>query len=490
MLRRTLFLLLPAAFLSHAAGNPQVDRIVEETRRAFDVPGIAVAIVHKDAVIYSKGFGTRSRSGGAPVTTSTRFAIGSTTKAFTTTAMGLLVDEGKMNWDDPVRKHLPYFRLSDPLANENVTMRDIVSHRTGLSRNDLLWYNSPWSREEIIRKIGMVDLSKPFRSAYQYQNIMFLTAGQAVAAASGMSWEQFVKSRLMEPLGMRNSDFSANEVVKAPDYATPHEKRDGKVTEIPWRNIDNIAPAGSINSSVDDLALWVRMQLQEGKFEDKKILKPATLRETHTPQMPIRMDDPNMRTVNLGTNMMAYGLGWVIQDYRGHHMVSHGGAIDGFRAQVTLLPHEQYGIIILGNLGGNNMPESLRAAIADELLGLADMGWAKRYLEVAKAGEERSKKRLAEQETKRQKKSHPSHALSDYGGSFTHTAYGEAKVRTAAQELELHWSNWTVPLEHYHFDVFRATAEPLKDTLVQFGMKESGEVDSIRFLDQTFRRKP
>lgn len=493
MLRRTFPLLLHAAFLGHAASTPQLDRIIEETRTAFQVPGIAVAVVHEDSVIYSKGFGVKALSGNDPVTPATRFAIGSTTKAFTTAAMGMLVDEGKMSWDDPVRKHVPFFRLSDPLASENVTMRDIVCHRTGLSRHDLLWYNSPWPREDIIRRIGLVPLTKPFRTAYQYQNIMFLTAGYAVGRAAGTTWEEFIASHILEPLGMRNTDFSVNDAVKAPDYATPHEKRDSKVTVIPWRNIDNIGPAGSINSSIEDLTRWVRMQLNEGVFEGKRLIKAETLRETHTPQMAIRMDDPNMRTVNIGTHLMAYGLGWTIQDYRGHRMVSHGGAIDGFRAQVTLLPDDHYGIVILANLGGNNMPECLRAAIADELLGLPSMRWIPRYLDAARKSVERSKKQLADRDAKRHKDTKPSRELAAYAGVYQHPAYGEATITANGASLALRWSNWNLPLEHFHFDVFRTAGDDpssIRDTLVRFQLDDTGSVATLRLLDQNFRRKP
>ncbi|MBS1829706.1 MAG: serine hydrolase [Acidobacteria bacterium] len=491
MLRRTLLSILAASLLAPAANHGQLDQIIEETRRAFQVPGLAVAIVHNDAVIYAKGFGVKSLSTNAPVTTSTRFAIASTTKAFTTAAMGLLVDEGKMNWDDPVRKHVPFFRLSDPLANENVTLRDIVSHRTGLSRHDNLWYNSPWSREEIIRKIGLVPLTKPFRSAYQYQNIMFLTAGYAVGLTSAKGWEGFLRERILEPLGMRNTDFSAHDAMKAPDAATPYELRENKVTDVPWLIMDNLGPAGSMNSSVDDLSRWVRMQLNEGVFEGKRIIKAATLKETHTPQTPIRMDDPNMRTVNDGTHMMAYGLGWTIQDYRGHRMVSHGGAINGFRAQVALLPDEKYGIILLSNLGSINMVECLRTAIADHLLALPETNWNAKYLAVAQARDEASKKQLAERDAKRQTNTKPSHQLSAYSGAYTHPAYGEAHLSATASGLELQWSNWKTPLEHFHFDTFhvKGGATPLRDSLIQFQLKPTGEVESVQFLDQTFRRK-
>lgn len=491
MFRRPLFLLCLAALQGIAAelSPSRIDSVVEKTREAWNVPGVAVAIVHGDDVSYLKGFGTRKLGASSPVTPETRFAIGSTTKAFTTTAMGILVDDGKMAWDDPVRKHVPFFRLSDPLADANVTMRDIVSHRTGLSRNDLLWYNSPWSREEIIRRVGLVPLTKPFRSAYQYQNIMFLTAGYAVGVVAGSSWEEFVAKRIFEPLGMSNSDFSANDVVKAADYSEPHDKVDGSVKLIPWRNIDNVGPAGSINSSVRDLSRWVRMQLNHGKFEGKQIIKSATLRETHTPQMVIPVDDPGARALDAESNMLAYGLAWTIQDYRGHHMVSHGGAIDGFRAHIALLPKEHCGIVILSNLGGTSMPEALRNMIADELLGLSAKDWAGAYLARSKKTEAEAKQKEAEREQKRYKDTKPSRDLAAYAGTYKNAAYGEAKV-TADNGLRLEWSNWKAPLEHFHFDVFRGTksAGRMADALFEFRLDEKGDVSGIRFAEQEFAR--
>jgi CubicO group peptidase (beta-lactamase class C family) len=492
MAARLFLLLLSLAWsLCAKTDAASLSRIIEETRKAFHVPGIAVAVVHDDSVVFAKGFGVRKLEAPEVVTPDTRFAIGSTTKAFTTAAMGILVDEGKMAWDDPVRKHIPFFHLSDPLADSNVTMRDIVSHRTGLSRNDLLWYGSPWGSEEIIRRIGVVPLSKSFRSAYQYQNIMFLTAGYAVGRIAGSSWEDFVCGRIWEPLGMRNSDFSVREVVHAADYATPHEEREGKVVSIPWRNIDNIAPAGAINSSANDLSKWVRMQLNGGAFGGRRILKEKTLLETHTPQTVMRLDDPNSRTVNIGTHVMSYGLGWVIQDYRGHSMVSHGGAIDGFRSQVTLLPEEHYGIIILANLGGNNMPECLRSALADELLDLAPMGWNEKYLEVQKKREEEQEKKGLERDAKRRKDTKPSRELEAYAGEFENPAYGKAVITAADGGLELRWSNWNARLAHFQFDTFLSAPDrtPLGDSLVQFQLDEEGNVSTVQFIDQQFRRK-
>src|SRR5215510_15736192 len=242
--------LLSISASAQAVDQAALDALMNEAMKHWRAPGSAVVIVRGDEVVYLKGFGVKDVNTKQPVTPDTVFAIGSTTKAFVTAAIAILADEGKMNWDDPVRKHLPYFRLSDPLANENVTMRDIVTHRTGLIRHDMLWYGSPWGREEIIKRIGLVPLSYGFRTTFQYQNIMFLTAGQAVGATSKSSWEEFTQKRIFDPLGMKTANFNVAKAEQSPDHASPHSKQGGKVDVIKWRNLDNVGPAGSINASV------------------------------------------------------------------------------------------------------------------------------------------------------------------------------------------------------------------------------------------------
>src|SRR5262245_28425018 len=269
--------------LAQAVDQAALDALMNEAMRHWQTPGSAVVVVRGDEVVYLKGFGVSDVGSKRPVTPDTIFAIGSTTKAFVTAAMAILADEGKMSWDDPVRKHLPYFRLSDPLANENVTMRDLVTHRTGLIRHDMLWYGSPWGREEIIKRIGYVPLSFGFRTTFQYQNIMFLTAGQAVGAASGGTWEEFTQKRIFDPLGMKSANFSALKAEKAPDHASPHSKHAGKIEVIKWRNIDNIGPALSINASARDLSNWVRLHLNDGVFDGKQLISSENLREMQTP---------------------------------------------------------------------------------------------------------------------------------------------------------------------------------------------------------------
>jgi CubicO group peptidase (beta-lactamase class C family) len=477
-----LVTLLAISFSAAAVDPAVIDRLAQESMKAWSAPGVAVAIVGPDGILYSKGYGVKRLGSADPVTSKTIFAIGSTTKAFTVAALGTLVDQGRLNWDDPVRKHLPEFRLADPSATELVTIRDLVSHRTGLSRNDSLWYGSPWSREEILDRISRVALTKPFRSAWQYQNIMFLAAGQAAARTAGaIDWEELVQRRIFDPLGMKDTCFhppAADDAGNA--FAAPHAKRGGKVQVIPWRNIDNIGPAGSINSNVEDLAKWVQVHLNEGK----PILEPATLLEMHTPQMAMRREEWG-RNYTDETNQMTYGLGWFLQDFRGIHTVNHGGAIDGFRAQITLLPKQKQAVIVLANLGEDNMPEALRWKIVDHLVAApAGRDWDRFLIERgerAAAATRISPKRV--EGTK------PSLPLSAYVGDFREPAYGIARVTQTSKGLELAWSSSRVALEHHHYDTF-VSKDPRFSGLVNFGLDAAGNVSRVSFQGVEFYRMP
>ena len=484
-------LLLQFVVFGQGFDREAVDRIMQDALAAWQVPGAAITIVNGDEVLYSKGFGVRERGGSKPVTPDTLFAIGSTSKAFTTTAMAMLVDEGKMAWDDPVRKHVEFFRLSDPLADGNVTLRDLVSHRTGLSRNDALWYGSPWAREEIIRRIGLVLLTQPFRSTWQYQNIMFLTAGYAVGVASKSTWEDFVQKRIFDPLGISGADFSVTVAEKAPDHATPHRKhRDGKIEPIPWRNIDNIGPAGSINAGVADLSKWLRFQLSDGTFQGKRLVSAKNLEETHTPQMVMRIEGPTKELAqHTETNQMSYGLAWFIQDYRGHHLVWHSGGIDGFITNVTLAPKEKLGIAIVSNLSPTSLPLAVRNSALDLLLGLPKKDWNALYAEQVKKAEAEQKKRQAEREAKRQKGTRPSRDLAAYTGAYEDPAYGRARISLEDGSLSLQWSGWKRKLDHFHFDTFTALDrnEEDLDQLV-FHLGADGEVAALEYLGQIFKR--
>ena len=480
---------LPRSWRSGPFPEKEIEATIEKLRAAFQAPGVAVAIVDGERVAFAKGFGVKRQGRDEPVTADTRFAIASTTKAFTTAAIALLVDEGKMQWDDPVRKHLPAFQLADPQANGMVTLRDIVSHRTGLSRNDAIWYNTLWPREEILRRIAEVPLTKSFRSTYQYQNIMFLAAGEAVARCAGMSWEKFVGLRLLEPLGMNNTGFSPADAQAASDVASPHIKRKGTVVEVPWKDITSIGPAGTMNSSVRDLARWTALHINKGVFEGRRIISAKEIEETHSPQTIIR-EDTQTRELNPESHLNAYGLGWRLQDYRGRFLISHGGAIDGFRAQVAFLPDERWGVVVLTNLGQTTMADGLRFALIDILLDLPRKDWAGVYLAAAKKAEDQAAAKRKEREAKRVTGTKPSLPLSEYSGVYENPGYGQVVVRAMDENLTLAWGGHTIRLQHWHYDTFESPEDaiPLEQTSVTFRLGKDAETASLEFLDQEFKR--
>ena len=481
-------LLLAASALAQTINPTAVDAMVQEAMKAWNVPGASVAIIRGNEVLYVKGYGVKDIKTQQAVTPETIFAIGSTSKAFTTTAMAMLVDEGKMNWDDPVRKHIPWFRLSDPLANENVTMRDIVCHRTGLSRNDLLWYGSPWNREEILRKVAFVKLTRPYRAVYQYQNIMFLTAGYAVGMIAKSRWEDFVQTRIFDPLGMKTANFSTTVAEQAADHATPHRKnKDDKIEVSPWRNLDNVGPAGSINASARDLSHWVRMQLGKGIFEGKRIVSEKNLVETHAPQMVIQMGELE-RASNPETNLMSYGLAWTVQDYRGQLLVAHGGAIDGFRARVALLPKQNLGFVVLINAGLTSPLSAISNGLTDQLLNAAKKDWVAHFTAVDKKAEAETKARLAEREAKRFKNTKPSHDLASYVGAYEDPGYGTATITLENGALTLHWSSFSARLDHFHFDTFVTKQVEIENELISFALGANGEVTAMKLLEVEFKK--
>ena len=289
--------------------------------------------------------------------------------------MAILVDEGKMGWDDPVRKHLSYFHLGDPLADRKSRLRDLVCHRTGLAPHDLLWYRSPWPPEEVVRRAGLLPLDQPFRTRFQYQSTMFTAAGLAVGSAAGQPWQEFVQKRLFDPLGMTASCFTSTAAAKAADRAVGHRlNRLGRPEVVDYYPEEVPDPAGSIHSTARDLAQWAIFQLGDGRWAGRRIVSAANLAETHTPQMVIRLEGIE-RDLHPETVQMSYGMGWVLEDYRGVGLCSHAGAIDGFRAHITLIPEKKIGIVLLNNLQSTRMNLALSNSLVDLLLGLPRKDW-------------------------------------------------------------------------------------------------------------------
>lgn len=448
-----------------AKKNPQkvnlkdFPEFVTKTMKEWKVPGLAISIVKDGKVIFAEGFGFRDVKKGLKVTPRTLFAIGSCTKAFTAVAMGILVDEGKLNWDRPVKEYLPTFKLKDSFATEGMTPRDLVCHRSGLPRHDAMWYNSSATRKELFDRLQYLKPSRDFRTTYQYQNLMFMTAGYMVGKIAGTSWEEFVKDRILDPLGMKDGNFSVEDSKKAPDFALPYMEKDERIIEIPFRNIDTIGPAGSINSNVTDMAQWILLNLKKGKHGEKRIISEASLKEIHSPQIvaskSFKYDESFYST---------YGMGWGISAYRGHLVLSHGGGIDGFTAQVSFMPRDSIGMVILTNKGGTPLLSIIRYNVYDRLLGIDQVDWNKRIKEQVEKGKKEAEKAKKEKDKDRKLNTKPSHPLEDYTGDFEHPGYGIITFEKEGDHLKANYNSISFNLKHYHYDIFEMHNELLEIT--------------------------
>jgi len=472
------------------ADQAALDRVVNEAMAVWQIPGAALVVVRDGQIVHSKGYGLRELGKPEPVTAETLFAIGSTTKAFTTTAMAMLASDGKLKWDDPVRKHLSYFRLSDPCADSLVTLRDIVSHRTGLSRHDVLWDNSPWSRDEVIRRVGSIQLTKPFRSAYQYQNIMFIAAGEAVAGTAGMTWEELIQSRILQPLGMTRTRLSLREASGDSNHAAGHSYRSSTRTVQTQSPIDDtsIAPAGSMYSSARDLGRWLQFQLAGGVADGRRLVSAEALGETRMPQTVIPMEG-STREWHPETKLMAYGLGWFVCDYRGELLISHTGSLNGFRASVAFFPERNFGVAILANVGRSIAVQSIRNGLLDHLIGGDKRNWNEFYQAVDRKSQEEEEREKKAREAKRKLNTSPSRELVAYAGTYRNSGYGDVVIASEPNGLWLRWSRLVVSLEHFHFDTFtvRSDVDDIDEQLV-FILNADGEPASMRLFEEEFRK--
>jgi CubicO group peptidase (beta-lactamase class C family) len=492
----TLLFLTQAAAVSVQGGQKATDainEIMDDARKTWQVPGAAVVVVHNNQVYY-KGFGVKELGKKEPVTEDTVFPLASGSKPFTILALAMLVDAGKMAWDDPVRKYVEFFHLEDPLADAYVTIRDLVTHRTGVGGHDLLWYRAPWGLEEMIRKIGRVKPSLSFRSGFEYQSILFSTAGYAVGKASGSTWEDFMHKRIFKPLGMANTTVTTT-AIKKELRASPHRKnKQGKVEVIPWYEMAKPNPAGSINSTARDLGQWLRFQLGNGTFPAKgRLVSEENMEEMHTPQIVLPLDKRG-RLMHPFTHQMSYGLGWVIQDYRSLKQYSHGGSIDGFRAHMTLVPEAKLGIALLNNLHQTQMNLAVSNSIIDKLLGLPYKDWNAHFQALEKEGEKAADAARKAALAKQHPKTKPSRELTAYTGTYEDPAYGTAKVSLEKDKLVWEWSTFRSTLKHFHYDTFLLTGEAIEDTVgltaAVFTLGEDGEVEGMRVVGRDFRKVP
>jgi CubicO group peptidase (beta-lactamase class C family) len=459
-------------------GLDGIDAVIEQELKTFQVPGVAVAVVVGDEVVLSKGYGLRDVEKKVPMTAETLMPIASVTKQFTVAALATLVRQGKLDWDKPVREYLPDFRMNNEYATSHLTPRDLVTHRTGLPRHDAIWFGTDLSREQIYHRLPFFEFSRDLRVRFQYNNLMFMTAGYLGGQIAKSSWEELVKNALFTPLGMKRSNFSVATMKADANVAQAYElntKRE--VVRIEYQGLDAAGPAGSINSSVDEMARYLRMMLAGGKFEGKQVLLEADVQAMMQPQM---VNGRDLFSDLFG--FQNYGMGLFVQTYRGIEVAHHGGNIDGLSALLVLVPSKKIGVVVLANRSGTSLRDALPYEIIDRLLGLESSGLFARYRKLEESGFASQDAAKAAGATDRKPDTKPARPLAEYAGEYLHPGYGPMKVRLEKDRLMLSYNKFTTPLDHWHYEVFQSPADrqnPLELTRVQFNSDFSGDVASI-----------
>jgi CubicO group peptidase (beta-lactamase class C family) len=469
----------------------ELSSFVERARADWEVPGVAVGIIHGDSVLLARGFGVRDLETGEAVDEETIFAIGATSKAFTSPTLGILVDEGRLEWDDRAVEHLPGFRLRDPYVTGAITVRDLLSHTSGLPRGDQLWYGSEYDRDEILRRVRNLEPGWGFRQRYGYQNIMFLAAGEVVRNLSGQSWDDFVEGRIFRPLSMDRTTTSTLPLSGMANVATPHARVDGEVRGVAWRNLDNVAPAGSINSSASEMLHWLRLHLNGGKLDGLRILSEEALEEIFTPNSVVRRSS-EQRELFPETHLQSYGLAWSLRDYRGHGVIGHGGAIDGMRAEVALVPELELGVVVLSNLGGGSYPTAIIYGVLDRFIGPREKDWSETLLERELEGRERAEARRQKVEDARIAGTSPSLPVDAYAGRYDQDFHGLLEVEASGSDLVVRRGPGLVgDLEHWHHDTFQVRWRDavMGRSFVVFTVGPEGTVRSVE-LEQFGRFAP
>jgi CubicO group peptidase (beta-lactamase class C family) len=470
---------LPTPAAAQRPSFDQLDAYIKKSLVDWGGAGLSIAIVKDDSVVFARGYGVRETGKPDPVDPGTVFAIGSNTKLFTAVAAGMLVDEGKIRWDAPITTYLPFFQLYDPWVTREITIRDMLSHRSGLGRRgDQLWYATTYDRAEILRRVRYLRPNSSFRSQYGYQNIMFLGAGEAIAAVAGKSWDDVVKERIFAPLGMTSTNTSVTDLPRLSNVASPHRYQDGRAVPVPWKNIDNVAPAGSINSSARDMAQWLRMLLADGKYGGRQLIKSETLREIQSPQTITGA--PN-DTLFPSTHFAAYGLGVGMRDYLGVKVLTHTGGIDGMLSQVTWVPERKLGLVILTNTEGhNNLYGAIAWRVLDAYLGAQPRDWSAIFLAQTRRGEEAQRRAEERLVAGRATNTTPSLPLDGYAGRYTNDMYGDLTISTAGGGLVFTMGTFTGDAQHWHHDTFRVTARGGPQRLfASFTIDPAGKVSRV-----------
>jgi CubicO group peptidase (beta-lactamase class C family) len=463
------------------------DKYVEQAARDWHVPALAIAVVKDDSLVFAKGYGVIEIGKTTRADEHTRFAIGSTTKAMTSASLGMLVDEGKLRWDDRVIDYLPDFRLYDPYATRELTVRDLLTHRSGLASTDLLWAG-PWTytMPEMIRRLRYVKPASSFRSEWEYQNVVYAIGGTLIERVSGMSWETFVRTRIFAPLGMNETEPLVSAIKGKANVAVPHLLRNDTVRVVPVRSTDAIAPAGSVWSSVSDMSKWMRFILDSGRVGSQRLLKPETFRELIAPQIRAPIDEyPALRLAK--PDFFSYGLGWFVQDYRGQAVWMHTGSIDGMCAIIGLIPDKRLGVYVLENLDHAELRHGLMYSVFDLYNGGPSRDWSRELHELFAALARARPPAAAVAHVE----SRPSLPLDKYVGTFVDSTYGSLQVTLANGALQAQVADEPPQrLEPVEYETFRSSATPAarQALTLTFVPDGAGNVSAVRLFGVPFAR--
>jgi len=489
-----LLLLLPSLLAAQKpAPPPGLDAYVAEVLKTFQVPGIALTVVKDGQVVTARGYGVRRMGEAAAVDAETKFGIASNTKAFTATALGLLVEEGKLAWDRPVIDYLPWFRLSDPYVTAQLTVRDLLVHRSGLGlgAGDLLWWPaSTYDRKEIARRLRYVPLATSFRTAYAYDNVLYLIAGEVIEAVSGVAWEDFVRTRILEPIGMTHTAVRHSAAAEGGNVATPHAEVEGTVRPVQPMTSDNTNPAGGIMAGAADMAKWLIVQLDSGRIAgtDKRLFSAATTRQLWTLVTPMPMGNPPPALSPQRAEFNGYALGFQVRDYRGRKLVMHTGGLPGYVSRVVMVPSLRLGVSVLTNQESGAAFEAIAFRILDHYLGAPPFDWLAGYRSLT----QQSTAQLADAERQaraaRDSLSQPSLPLARYAGTYRDPWYGDVAIEHSGNGLVIRMvptPGLVGDLVHWQHDTFLARwrdREMRADAYVTFTLGADGSIREVSMV--------
>jgi CubicO group peptidase (beta-lactamase class C family) len=458
------------------------DRYIEQVMDDWNTPGIAVGIVIKNELAYWKGFGYRDLENKLPVTSKTLFPIASNTKLFTSVAMGMLVEDGKMAWDEPISSLVPQINFYNRELYNTVTLRDMLAHRTGISRHDLIWYKSEFSKKELFDRLVYLEPAQPIRQSSLYNNLMYVAAGHCLEIITGKTWEAFVQENIFNPLQMNSTFFTVEDMEIQDDFAYPYyeERETEKLIKRPfYREFKGVGPAGSIISNIEDMSRWVITLMDQGNYKGKNMISSDILKETLQPAIAY----PNFELETKGYDEIlnsAYGMGRGISAYKGHYFTRHGGSIGGFYSLVSMMPYDSIGVIVFVNGAHNgSLPSIISYNIYDRLLGLEQTDFNGRRLTNRLEGKEAGKKAREKSGSEKIANTKPSHQLKDYQGKYEDQAYGILNIRLNGQQLEFDFHNIALPLEHFHYDRFDTPDDQIYGKFsVNFSINPKGDIHS------------